>query len=194
MDNLSDATVIALVVLAGVFILMFTAILKEGIEAGIKLWGTMGALTGVAFGSIITYYFADKNNQTELALLNETHYTEVSQLVAGYESKLNQTTEQYAALRQADNAAAASSGQDRTPEYTYSMACMTCHSTGVAGAPILTDTENWSLRLNGGIESIYTNTIRGYNSHPPKGLCSSCSDDEIKEVADYMLKEAGVKN
>lgn len=63
MDN---ATIVAIVILVGVFALMAITIFKAGIEAAVKLWGVMGALTGVAFGAITSYYFTNKSNQLEI--------------------------------------------------------------------------------------------------------------------------------
>jgi hypothetical protein len=57
---MSDPTVIALAIFAVVFLLMALAIFKSGVEGAIKLWSVMGALTGVAFGGITTFYFKDR--------------------------------------------------------------------------------------------------------------------------------------
>lgn len=66
---MADTTVIALAILGGVFIILIAALFKQGVDGAIKLWNVMGALTGVGFGSIITYYFADQKHQTEIANL-----------------------------------------------------------------------------------------------------------------------------
>ena len=63
MDN---TTIIAIVMLVCVFITLIITIIKGGVEAGIRLWGVMGALTGVGFGAIVSYYFTDKSNQQEI--------------------------------------------------------------------------------------------------------------------------------
>lgn len=79
---MSDTTIIALTILLGVFAIMIVTIIKGGFEAAIRMWGVMGALTGMAFGSIISYYFtkdkfeeriasiSTKNTQLEVALNN----------------------------------------------------------------------------------------------------------------------------
>ena len=66
---MSEPTIIAVLILAGVFILMAVTILKSGVEAAIKMWGVMGALTGVAFGAITSYYFTDKAYQQKFVQL-----------------------------------------------------------------------------------------------------------------------------
>jgi len=62
----SDATIVAIVILVGVFVLMSITILKYGAEGAARLWGIMGALTGVAFGGITSFYFTNKYNQQEI--------------------------------------------------------------------------------------------------------------------------------
>lgn len=64
---MSDTTVIAVVILAGVFLLMAITILKGGVEAAVRMWGVMGALTGVAFGSITSYYFTSAVKREQVA-------------------------------------------------------------------------------------------------------------------------------
>jgi len=63
---MNDATIIAVIILVGVFVLIAITIVSAGVEAAIKLWGIMGALTGVAFGAITSYYFTNKSNQQEI--------------------------------------------------------------------------------------------------------------------------------
>jgi hypothetical protein len=67
---MSDATIVAIVILTGVFILMAITIWKSGIDAAVQLWGVMGALTGVAFGAITSFYFTNKINQNEIKKIN----------------------------------------------------------------------------------------------------------------------------
>lgn len=54
---MSDTTIVAVVILGGVFLVMLAAIFKSGIDGALKLWNVMGALTGVAFGGITSFYF-----------------------------------------------------------------------------------------------------------------------------------------
>jgi cytochrome c5 len=32
-----------------------------------------------------------------------------------------------------------------------------------------------------------THALHGYNAMPPKGMCPSCSEDEIKAAVHYMV-------
>lgn len=69
----------------------------------------------------------------------------------------------------------------------YDSACTTCHAVGVAGAPKTGHPEDWAPRAAKGIETLYTHAIAGFNGMPAKGLCMSCSDDEVKAAVDYIL-------
>ena len=64
--------------------------------------------------------------------------------------------------------------------------CALCHVTGVAGAPVVGDTEEWKLRLAQGEESILRHTIEGYNSMPPLGYCMACEIDDFRAMIGYM--------
>ncbi len=87
-------------------------------------------------------------------------------------------------------AVAAASGGAKSPEDIYNSNCMACHTTGAAGAPKLGDVSAWTGRLDKGIEQVYANAIGGINGMPAKGLCMSCSDDDVKLVVDYIVENS----
>lgn len=72
----------------------------------------------------------------------------------------------------------------------YNMYCMACHGTGAAGAPKVGDTAAWAPRIDaaGGIDGLVESSKKGKNAMPPMGLCSDCSDAELKEIVEYMSK------
>ena len=76
----------------------------------------------------------------------------------------------------------------KSAEEVYNTGCLACHASGAAGAPKFRDAADWSTRLAGGLESIYGNAINGKGGMPAKGLCPTCSDDEIKSAVDYMIE------
>ncbi len=84
-------------------------------------------------------------------------------------------------------AVASSGGGSQSPEDIYNGSCMACHATGAAGAPKMGDVAAWSGRLDKVLEQVYANAIGGINGMPAKGLCMSCSDDDVKAVVDYIL-------
>jgi cytochrome c5 len=88
---------------------------------------------------------------------------------------------------------AVAGGGAKSGEDIYNTNCMACHSTGAAGAPKFEDKAEWASRLDArGLDAVYANAINGYNGMPAKGLCMSCSDDDIKATVDYMLAHNGL--
>ena len=71
-------------------------------------------------------------------------------------------------------------------EATYQLSCFACHGTGAAGAPVLGDQDAWTERMAKGIDSVMTNVIDGINAMPARGLCTTCSDDDLRALVDYM--------
>lgn len=73
----------------------------------------------------------------------------------------------------------------------YNMYCVACHSTGAAGAPKTHDKAAWDERfaaVDGKMEEVVAIAKKGLNAMPPMGLCGDCSDDELKEIIEYMAK------
>ena len=71
---------------------------------------------------------------------------------------------------------------------TYLRYCFSCHQGGVAGAPSLGDVESWTPRLDKGREALLQSVIDGIPpAMPIRGLCNSCSDEELAASVDYML-------
>ncbi len=72
---------------------------------------------------------------------------------------------------------------------TYQMNCFACHGTGAAGAPLLGEAEVWEEKLAKGIGEVMANVINGINAMPARGLCASCSDDDLKALVDYIISQ-----
>ncbi|MFT5928994.1 MAG: cytochrome c5, partial [Candidatus Azotimanducaceae bacterium] len=69
--------------------------------------------------------------------------------------------------------------------------CATCHAIGIAGAPKLGDVIAWEPRLAKGMDVLYASGINGLApAMPAKGMCFTCSDDDIKAIVDYMVAES----
>ncbi|NOZ10407.1 MAG: cytochrome c5 family protein [Gammaproteobacteria bacterium] len=73
---------------------------------------------------------------------------------------------------------------------TYDKSCASCHGTGVAGAPKLGDKAAWAPRIATGNDAIMQIVMKGKGAMPPRGGCANCSDDDLKNVVAYMLKQA----
>ena len=76
-------------------------------------------------------------------------------------------------------------------ESNFNKSCATCHNSGVAGAPKYADATAWAPRIEKGIDILYASTINGLPpAMPKKGMCFSCSDDDLRELVDYMVAAA----
>lgn len=77
------------------------------------------------------------------------------------------------------------------PARTYTQSCAACHNSGAAGAPRMGNAEDWSARLEKGMEILVEHTINGFNNvMPPKGMCFTCSDEDLRALVQYMLDES----
>jgi cytochrome c5 len=83
---------------------------------------------------------------------------------------------------------AASGPQD--PKAVYEGHCSMCHGTGAAGAPKMGDAAAWSARTAKGIDTLLKNALSGVNAMPPKGMCTECSDSDIKATIEYMANNS----
>lgn len=76
-------------------------------------------------------------------------------------------------------------------ESNFNKSCATCHNSGVAGAPKYADAVAWAPRIEKGMETLYASTINGLPpAMPQKGMCFSCSDQDLRELVDYMVAAA----
>ena len=77
-------------------------------------------------------------------------------------------------------------------EATYMMSCFACHSTGAAGAPKVGDgnADAWAPRMEKGMEAVVANAINGLNTMPPKGLCFTCTDEDLSALVTYMVSSS----
>lgn len=95
-----------------------------------------------------------------------------------------------AAPAAAPAAPAAPAAKQVPGEATYKQYCITCHGTGLAGAPKF-QTADWKPRLDKqGIDGLVQTAIKGLNAMPPKGTCSTCSDADLKDAIQYMLPKS----
>lgn len=71
----------------------------------------------------------------------------------------------------------------------YNSICGACHNTGAAGAPKIDDKAAWAPRLATGKAALINSVTNGKNAMPPKGG-ATLSDEEIKNVVDYVMSKA----
>lgn len=73
----------------------------------------------------------------------------------------------------------------------YNRSCVSCHSMGAAGAPRLGDRAAWAPRIAKGRDALLQSALHGMPpGMPAKGLCITCSDDELRQVIDYMISKS----
>ena len=93
-------------------------------------------------------------------------------------------------IRQEVIVASINKAETLSGENVYNTVCMSCHTSGAAGAPVIGNNNQWSDRLSKGKDVLYANAINGIGIMPAKGGVSSLSDDEIKLAVDYILSES----
>jgi cytochrome c5 len=84
---------------------------------------------------------------------------------------------------------AGNGGGSQDPEQIYNTYCVACHGSGVNNSPIMGDAVAWQPRIDKGLDVLYQNAINGFNNNvmPAKGLCMSCSDEDLQATVDYIL-------
>ncbi len=68
--------------------------------------------------------------------------------------------------------------------------CIQCHASVRTGAPLMGDPSDWKPIMEKGIEQVIINVIQGFKGMPPRGYCSSCSEQDFIELVKLM---AGVQ-
>ena len=76
----------------------------------------------------------------------------------------------------------------------YLNSCAWCHGDGTGGAPVTGDEEDWERRTTKGMAKVYANAIDGFEGAtgimPVKGSRLDLSDEEIKNIVDYMVESS----
>lgn len=76
-------------------------------------------------------------------------------------------------------------------EKIYGEFCFSCHTPGLNAAPRLGDAEGWAPRIAKGEALLLQSTIEGIPpAMPPRGICMSCSDEELAAAISYMIAES----
>lgn len=77
-------------------------------------------------------------------------------------------------------------------ELVYQRFCVSCHASGVSGAPPVGNVQAWAPRIAKGDDAMLKSTIEGLPSAgmPPRGLCRTCTDQELLEAIHYMTSQS----
>jgi cytochrome c5 len=78
-------------------------------------------------------------------------------------------------------------GATSTGQQTYTTVCATCHDSGVAGAPMISDQGAWQARIAQGKQTLYQHAINGLGAMPPKGGDPSLSNAQVQAAVDYII-------
>ena len=70
----------------------------------------------------------------------------------------------------------------------YNSACIACHMTGAAGAPI-PGSDAWAERAAKGLDQLAYSAINGINVMPAKGGRMDLSDEEVTAAVEHMLAQ-----
>ncbi len=85
-------------------------------------------------------------------------------------------------------------GKPADGKSVYESACITCHGSGLAGAPRFGDKGAWGPRAAAGTATLHKHAIEGFQGSvglmPAKGGRMDLSDDAVKAAVDYMLENS----
>ena len=88
-----------------------------------------------------------------------------------------------------EHAAANSAGKT-----LHDSACKICHGSGVAGAPVTGNSDDWQARIQQDKARIYQHAIEGFQGEsgvmPAKGGQAQLDDNAVKAAVDYMLEKS----
>jgi len=73
-------------------------------------------------------------------------------------------------------------------EKAYADHCAGCHETGMLGAPVAGETEDWAGRSQLWDAVLLDHAITGYFEMPAKGGRTDIPDEVVKAAAEYMLE------
>lgn len=97
--------------------------------------------------------------------------------------KISKTIALLATALALSNPALADVGKD-----VYSKVCVTCHATGLAGAPRYGNAADWGPRVSGGMAGLYQSALKGTpKGMPAKGGHMTLPDADVKAAVDYMV-------
>lgn len=79
----------------------------------------------------------------------------------------------------------------RSGQSIYDNLCISCHGSGMAGAPKMGDTAAWAPRIAQGFDTLVQHAWNGLRAMPAKGGGTDLTEDEIKRVVAYMANKSG---
>jgi cytochrome c5 len=81
-----------------------------------------------------------------------------------------------------------------TGPQVYNSACVACHGSGAAGAPMMGDQDAWAPRIAKGMDVLNQHAIEGFQGEtgfmPPKGGRTDLPDEAVIAGVEYMVEES----
>lgn len=69
----------------------------------------------------------------------------------------------------------------------YERSCMACHAAAGSGAPLTGSMAQWRPRLAQDMDTLVRHATEGFNAMPAKGLCSDCSQADLRALIGFMI-------
>jgi cytochrome c5 len=82
-------------------------------------------------------------------------------------------------------------GSERTGKEVVDTLCISCHGSGVAGAPKIGDAKAWSDRAAKGLTGLSQSAMAGVRQMPAHGGNLKLTDTEIERAITYMVNQSG---
>lgn len=76
---------------------------------------------------------------------------------------------------------------ERSGAQVVAQRCVTCHGTGVNGAPRVGHVGDWKPHLKKGVDILVQSAIHGHGGMPPRGGLADLSDKEVRNAVIYMI-------
>jgi cytochrome c5 len=107
---------------------------------------------------------------------------------AGEDASADERIAPVATVAMTQASAASANAGKRSGEELFNAACVSCHGSGVMGAPKAHDQAAWSARLGGNLKALVASAIKGKGAMPPKGGAGDATDEEISKAVEFMMK------
>lgn len=145
----------------------------------------------IIVGTFVWASLPKESNQREVQRAGD-RITPVSAVYAGDTGRAAMEAAKAAATKAA--ASRVAYGGTTDGKAIFGQLCTTCHSTGAAGAPKITDKAVWAPRVKEGIATLVKHAIDGYtgpdgNHMPAKGGNPALTDAQVEATVKWMVSQ-----